>query len=97
MPSEDTSQRPLLDHFRMGPSFLYLRISYDRIIYMKQKQSGFIQIIVVAFAFVLVVLIIGKTPIEMWNQYVEPVVVWSLLILSKFVEFLIRIFTQLLS
>lgn len=64
---------------------------------MKQKKSGFIQIILVALAFVIVVLIIGKNPILIWEEYVQPVFVWSLHILVKVLDFLIKFITNFLS
>lgn len=64
---------------------------------MKQKQSGFIQIILVALAFVVVVLIIGKNPIVIWEEYVQPIFVWSLHLLVKILDFLIKFITGFLS
>lgn len=64
---------------------------------MKQKQSGFIQIILVALAFVLVVLIIGKNPVAIWEEYIQPIFIWSLHIFVKLLDFLIKFITSFLS
>lgn len=61
-----------------------------------KKQSGFLQIIVLVIVFVLVVLILGKNPIEIWSQYVEPMFIWSVNIFVKVISFLITFVTHLL-
>jgi multisubunit Na+/H+ antiporter MnhB subunit len=61
-----------------------------------KKQSGFLQIIVLVIVFVLVVLILGKNPIEIWSQYIEPLFLWSLNIFVKVISFLITFVTHLL-
>jgi len=60
------------------------------------KESGFIQLIILIVLFVFIALYFGKNPVEIWKQYIEPVVTAGLGLFLRALNFLIVLITSLM-
>jgi len=60
------------------------------------KESGFLQLIILIVLFVFIALFFGKNPIEIWKQYIEPVVTAGLGLFLRALNFLVVFITNLM-
>ena len=62
----------------------------------KSKENGFLQLIILIVLFVFIALYFGKNPVEIWKQYIEPVVTAGLGLFLRALNFLIVFITSLM-
>lgn len=61
-----------------------------------KKSGGFVQIIALIIIFVVVVLYLGKNPLDVWNDSVKPFVLSVFEFIVRAIEFVIRFVTDAL-
>jgi len=63
----------------------------------KTNHSGFFQIIILIVIFVFIALLFGKNPVEIWKEFIEPLVTLGFSLFVKLLNFLVIFISNLMS